>query len=856
MRHYASPLLILFVVQFLSYGNESVDTKQAKELMDSGRYEQAQIILEDGLLEINRHAHRYNLLAQIESARANPEQAVGLFLKGLRLCDSFEVDDRHLPSKYGEILDVVDLLRSRGLLPIAHSILKALESRIPNDTSLLYEKANYYLANNEIGLVVPTYYDAYKKDASNCRGFAAKAILEDRMDRSKPTADAFPLLSAAAANIDNLNLWSMAMMSLKENQLLQQQEAVASLANALDLPLQHAFMTLCFTANKMHDRAMEEMEKMEPYLHTDSRFELLWCQLMTSLDRHEERKCSLSDHSLGPRDKLAYHFITLDSLSDGKWPEQDTIKCCNQIIQELSEVTMPYLTEEQVQVNSSTLLLYIARNMISNGYVDKATSLFESNYDILDLRSQRILVALYVSLNKYNDVINTQEKLLEEVSPGERAAILEDLLDYALLTDSFVKFRKGLDYARLNQIDSVYEKYASLQHDESEVNSKTTVDVQGHFMLGTGNAATSPLFAGLGPCVRGSVYSLLNFWGDNTPYADIHSSIDRALIDDEYGNPTVLLVEWFKKKGYNLHCYVPTKEVIAEFLCRGLPLLVVVDPAFVEDYESTPGFYDAHMGVAYAFDNCTEKVFLKDTSSVGQMKIRYDEISKMLYVIAVVPSAESTVVLPGACAKLECHPTTVFTPSHIKQISLYNEGLEYWCQRQNGYALNINMDPNSILWFEKCLELETSKIDIGLYECLISNCIKHDRQKDALVYIEKGLSLVPDHLFFLDLMGTARYNSIPDGKDGLHDLLEVLALTEKMEQINAHYPETYWLRAKVYAKANAPGLLRIDSIVRYLEECNRAQASWQKKYAARVRLAKGVLLKERTSWKNHLRGKK
>jgi hypothetical protein len=235
------------------------------------------------------------------------------------------------------------------------------------------------------------------------------------------------------------------------------------------------------------------------------------------------------------------------------------------------------------------------------------------------------------------------------------------------------------------------------------------------------------------------------------------------------------------------------------------------------------------------------------------MRLRYAEIPRLYYAAVVLPKNQSTVVPPTDCEDAKVSPTQVLRSPQIDHLVQRDERLKYWAYRHQVYVLNRMSDPNGIQWFEKCLEMEPRTPDVGLYECAVSMCIKHGQGQKAGQYIENGLIIDPNHLFFLDMKATYQLNSLKQGSVDLAAVKRLLDAAQAMEDINPHYPNIYWLRARIYAKARAPGHLGIGSLVRFLRECSRADPAWRQKNAKWIDQGAKVLPQEREKWLAYLR---
>jgi len=141
-------------------------------------------------------------MSQIELKRANPQSAFAYFARAINALPS-KSSSEVLQPDIERMLNIAALFRLHKVLPVASSILSALQEKHQQYSSIKYELANFYVTKDSYSDFFENYYTACQLNPDNPRALPGRAILKTITSPKPPAPQDFPWLAVAVEYYDN-----------------------------------------------------------------------------------------------------------------------------------------------------------------------------------------------------------------------------------------------------------------------------------------------------------------------------------------------------------------------------------------------------------------------------------------------------------------------------------------------------------------------------------------------------------------------------------------------------------------------------------------------------------------------------
>lgn len=794
-------------------------------LCNEGDYETCAIYIQNTLKNSQDKSFLCFKMAQIEVKRGNLHSAFKFFNEAIGSLQTNTVSEASKPD-VEQLLDVAALLRSERSFTIGSSLLKSLNEKSANYSSVLFEIANFYVVQNQFYEFFDFYYKACKLNPKNVRSLPGQAIINSITNPKPPTPQNFPWLSAAIEYYDNSMIWAQVMKTLQRHNILKDDKQLALFAEKVPSNLRDIFYYFCKRVEGDNKSALKHIKHLEQFTENDFRLDIYYRHLLLETTEASNVLKGLDYNNIDDYQRvllcnLWLHYYDKEAL------DSNCIAQVVQLVKCLSSISGSLLTSGQIRDNENSLIAYWVSFFSERQLPQYSIKLLDSYMGKLNNSNLSLLASLYISLNEYPKAISVMEEQLKNSSMDESQEVVNRIVDYAILIDNW-------KLAKMYK-DRYKGSYIAFKYSNNKIAAnKKLLNVPGHFRI---DSVRWQDWKNFGPCAYGSVYSTMKFWKKDINYKSVKKEL--AELGTQGKEPMVAFEDFFSRYELDLIYFVPTKEVISILLSKGIPLILF-------NTITVDGLSYRHASVICAYDERQRKIFCKDSSELGEYRLDFEELYYTKALAAVAPKKSLNKVISGKLKNLVIPSYwDILDDASLSKLESIDPMFKHWGCRHNGDVMLKKRDATAcITWFNECYSIKQPP-EMSFYEDLALVYLYSGQPDNAVKYIKLGLDKKIDSLLLLRYyVQVQRDVAFKSGRLNSSLVNDLFKLINKMENINPEYPWIYYLRGDLYMRSkDLRPQLALNAFTNFLIRYQEMNDAWKQKNVSYYDLAQNAIKK-------------
>ncbi len=774
-------------------------SEEARALIENEWYDAAEI----RLLQELRHAQNPSLLhlelSKVLTKNGDHRSAYKHFAEALSSVSLKNgVSEVNVPELKG-FLNICDFLRTNKYFRIGQLVLDANRDKF-KQPSALFLRAYHYGANDNIPGFFEDFYEAYQADSKSKWALPGLAIIEFYSDSNELLAKGgTPLfIQAASAFWDNDKLWQTSVGWINQQGLLGQEQEIKKFIQGLQPFKSLIFWFYYHEALHQDDQARAMLKQLESYSQDNPRLDFFRRRLWLALNNPE---MAIKGIGLPPEEtllKLKYYQVWLEYWDRKSWDESQFIDSFSGFLEALTGFVSPYVPEDQVTEIQNIFLGRWVATLADATCHKQACVLLETNRPRLDDNRMKLLSFMYLAVGDINSALPILLDLATDVEGDEAESLLKTCLDYSCLTENTEITQKSLELAEKRGYLSLCHRYQAIASVGMNPGDHGMIlDIPSHYGIELVGPTKNAVFR---ECAVGSLFSVLRFWGQSADYQVLLKGLNaRMEKQPPFEMDEQALIEYAEQYDLKISCWAPSPQVIRELIRCKVPSILC-------NYIFSRGQSVGHMSIVYGYDDRSETIFLIDDSSTeGQTRMTYQDLSHALLLIVMVPKSTRLEMRQDDLSQYRIDDSLLpLSRTQIKSLAQGDPLIHCWAYAYNMSVCTQKNDLTTLVWFDDYLKQQCSP-SIVEYEKAASVSSHRGQMIRLKSYIEKGLHLQPDSVILLGnkvYLGSMRIPKENPLKDAtITDLLE---LTKHMEAIDSDYPDTYFYRGFLLRLNDAP----------------------------------------------------